>query len=162
MKSSIVSHQSESLLSKLNILPLQALILFEILSILQLSYPSPLFSHPREDTHNKCIATQDYYNCVRLHSHIKPPRSYGFSRNYWLEFGTIMINWTAWVHNSGSYIAPAINSQGKNIYIAINCTKEVINTTGEALDWKGWLSPSLPFEEELISDFCTDSRTYIQ
>lgn len=54
----------------------------------------------------------------------------------------------------GSQVAPALNSGGQPVFVAINCAARKINATGAAGAWKSWEDPTTDYEEQLIKDVC--------
>ena len=74
--------------------------------------------------------------------------------NLWRSYGPLKVNWTDWRMSNDSFVAPAINGQSQELYIAINCNNQLINISSSQLSWKGWLEPQYEFEKELVEDFC--------
>ena len=76
------------------------------------------------------------------------------SRRGWREYGPLKVNWGEWKQVRGSYITPSINSEGKTLYIAVNCSFKKINSTGKDGLWRDWFSPLDSFEKDLVNDLC--------
>jgi LysM repeat protein len=72
----------------------------------------------------------------------------------WRNYGPIQVDWANWKTMGGSYVAPTLNSKGRPLYLAINCSARKINTTSQAGQWKSWEAPQVEFEEQLVSDLC--------
>ncbi|KGG11696.1 LysM-repeat protein [Prochlorococcus sp. SS52] len=49
---------------------------------------------------------------------------------------------------------PASNKSNKKIYIAIDCSKSLLNVTDSNLNWREWSQAMVNFEKELIRDWC--------
>ncbi len=52
-------------------------------------------------------------------------------------------------------IVPTSTPNGKLIFIAISCSKQMINVTDLAMKWKGWESPFEDFEKRMMSYICS-------
>jgi LysM repeat protein len=72
----------------------------------------------------------------------------------WRNYGPIQVDWANWKTMGGSYVAPTLNSKGRPLYLAINCSARKLNTTSQAGQWKSWEPPQVEFEEQLVSDLC--------
>ncbi|MCT0201181.1 LysM peptidoglycan-binding domain-containing protein [Synechococcus sp. CS-603] len=72
----------------------------------------------------------------------------------WRTYGPIQVDFTTWQPLGGSQVASALNNQGQQLFLAVNCTAKQINTTGEGGVWKTWAAPQADFEERLIVDAC--------
>ncbi len=72
----------------------------------------------------------------------------------WRKYGSLKINWANWKVMNGSYVTPAINTEGKPLFLAINCDTTRMNNTGEGNQWKQWFAPSKEFEFNLLDDIC--------
>ena len=70
------------------------------------------------------------------------------------KYGHLTIDWSNWKSLGGSYVTPSLNSQGKPLYLAVNCTAKKLNATGANGEWKNWISPLDGFEHDLIKDIC--------
>ncbi len=76
----------------------------------------------------------------------------------WRSYGPLQVDFSNWQPLGGSQVAPALNSSGQPIFLAVNCTARKINTTGEAGAWKSWDPPQTDFEEQLVKDVCKRPR----
>ncbi|NQV10598.1 MAG: LysM peptidoglycan-binding domain-containing protein [Cyanobacteria bacterium] len=72
----------------------------------------------------------------------------------WRTYGPIQVDFTTWQPLGGSRVASALNNQGQQLFLAVNCSAKKINTTGEGGVWKSWAPPQADFEERLIVDAC--------
>lgn len=72
----------------------------------------------------------------------------------WRPYGKLKVNWSNWKIIDNSYVAPALNQNGKPLFIAVNCNSTKINSTGRNNAWKEWFSPNNDFEFDLIDDLC--------
>ncbi|MCP9885039.1 LysM peptidoglycan-binding domain-containing protein [Synechococcus sp. ATX 2A4] len=72
----------------------------------------------------------------------------------WRTYGPIQVDFANWQPLGGSMVAPALNSAGQSIYLAVNCTAGKLNATGEAGAWKSWDAPQSEFEQQLVRDLC--------
>ncbi|TWB96361.1 LysM domain-containing protein [Synechococcus sp. Ace-Pa] len=72
----------------------------------------------------------------------------------WRTYGPIQVDFTTWQPLGGSQVASALNNQGQQLFLAVNCSAKKINTTGEGGVWKTWAAPQADFEERLIVDAC--------
>jgi hypothetical protein len=54
----------------------------------------------------------------------------------------------------GSMVAPTLNSEGKPLYVAVNCSARKINVTSSDGAWKSWIAPQTNFEKDLVKDRC--------
>ncbi len=72
----------------------------------------------------------------------------------WRKYGSLKVNWSSWKTLNGSLVTPAINNEGKPLFIAVSCTTTRINRTGKDNQWKDWITPSSNFEFNLIDDLC--------
>ena len=107
-------------------------------------------------THNYCKELSNYTDCVKIIDNYFIKYPYNFNAiNQWEKFGPIHINWSRWRSKGDNHIVPAINKDGKPIYLALDCKRLVINTTGVNSTWKGWLPPERFFEKKLLSDYCS-------
>nr|WP_320675123.1 LysM peptidoglycan-binding domain-containing protein [Prochlorococcus sp. MIT 1341] len=76
----------------------------------------------------------------------------------WRKYGPLKVNWKEWKSMKGSYVTPTMNSQGKSLYIAVNCEFKKLNSTGKDGNWKNWFSPLDKFEKDLVRDLCLHKR----
>ena len=51
-------------------------------------------------------------------------------------------------------ILNAINRNGRNIIISLNCDKDELDVRATGRQWKGWLPAEKEFEKSLLNDFC--------
>ena len=72
----------------------------------------------------------------------------------WRTYGPLQVDFSNWRPMGGSQVAPALNSTGQPVFVAINCAAGKINATGEAGAWSTWEDPGSDFEEKLIKDAC--------
>lgn len=72
----------------------------------------------------------------------------------WRTYGPIQVDFANWQPLGGSMVAPALNSAGQSIFLAVNCTAGKLNATGEAGAWKSWDAPQSEFERQLVRDLC--------
>ena len=72
----------------------------------------------------------------------------------WRTYGPIQVDFANWQPLGGSMVAPALNSAGQSIFLAVNCTAGKLNATGEAGAWKSWDAPQSEFEQQLVRDLC--------
>ena len=100
-----------------------------------------------------CLKAADYVNCYQYHLNTKSPQS--DLRNY----GPLKIDWSMWKSRGEKHIVPALNQDGKLLYVALNCTTRFINVKADTGKWKNWLMPKQPFEHRLIYDFCKNKST---
>ncbi|MDA1247287.1 MAG: LysM peptidoglycan-binding domain-containing protein [Cyanobacteria bacterium] len=72
----------------------------------------------------------------------------------WRSYGPLQVDWANWQPMGGSFVAPTLNSDGKPVYLAVNCGARKLNATSQSGQWKSWDAPQSDFEERLISDIC--------
>ena len=72
----------------------------------------------------------------------------------WKNYGPLKINWSSWKFKDGDFLANSIHENGKPLFIAVKCSKRIINRTGLNGEWRLWISPKENFEFELINDVC--------
>lgn len=72
----------------------------------------------------------------------------------WRSYGPLQVDWANWQPMGGSFVAPTLNSDGKPVYLAVNCGARKLNATSQSGQWKSWDAPQSDFEEQLISDIC--------
>lgn len=75
----------------------------------------------------------------------------------WRTYGPLQVDWANWQSMGGSDVAPTLNSDGKPLYIAVNCAAKKINVTGADGSWKSWSTPKSDFENDLVKDRCKSS-----
>ncbi len=72
----------------------------------------------------------------------------------WLQYGSLMINWSDWTYFDGNYIARAKTKKNTSFYLALSCEKRALNNTLTNSDWTSWYFPKTDFEFKLVNDFC--------
>ena len=72
----------------------------------------------------------------------------------WRAYGPLQVDWSNWQAMGGSMVAPTLNSEGKPLYVAVNCSARKINVTGSDGAWKSWIAPQTNFEKDLVMDRC--------
>jgi LysM repeat protein len=72
----------------------------------------------------------------------------------WRTYGPLQVDWSNWQSMGGSMVAPTLNSEGKPIYVAVNCSAGKINVTSSDGAWKSWIAPQTNFERDLVMDRC--------
>lgn len=72
----------------------------------------------------------------------------------WRSYGPLQVDFANWQPLGGSKVAPALNSNGQQIFLAVNCGARKLNSTGEAGTWRSWDQPQSEFEERLVVDAC--------
>jgi LysM repeat protein len=72
----------------------------------------------------------------------------------WRSYGPLQVDFANWQPMGGSQVAPALNSNGQQIFLAVNCGARKLNSTGESGTWKSWDQPQSDFEERLMVDAC--------
>ncbi len=118
-------------------------------------YFLPTLSHPITDLHNLCSSSLDYRGCIEFHNN-KEDKQRQFNQNepQWRNYGPIKVQWSMWQSKGNNYVAPSLNAKGKAFFIAVNCKKMMLNTTGPNNEWKGWFEPLESFEKILYRDRC--------
>ncbi|WP_164923229.1 MULTISPECIES: hypothetical protein [Prochlorococcus] len=69
-------------------------------------------------------------------------------------YGPLSLDFNHFYFESDTYIVPASNKSNKKIYIAIDCSKSLLNVTDSNLNWREWSQAMVNFEKELIRDWC--------
>ena len=72
----------------------------------------------------------------------------------WRTYGPLQVDWSNWQSMGGSMVAPTLNSEGKPLYVAVNCSAGKINVTSSDGAWKSWIAPQTNFERDLMMDRC--------
>ena len=72
----------------------------------------------------------------------------------WRTYGPLQVDWSNWQSMGGSMVAPTLNSAGKPLYVAVNCSARKINVTSSDGAWKSWIAPQTNFEKDLVKDRC--------
>ena len=129
--------------------------MYKYIIILTIFFVHTLHSeaHDELQKHDLCSRALDYYGCIKNNSNYTI-ENFG----EWRRYGSLNINWSRWRSRGDNHIVPAINSSKKPIYLAINCDKLTINTTGSETVWKGWLPATQDFEKNLLNDYCNKSE----
>ena len=118
---------------------------------------SQVHSHPLDQLHFYCLKALDYPGCMAHESNSnsqsnQPPPNH----ENWRSYGPIKVHWTRWKSQGDYHIAPILNSNSKQSYIAINCKSRQLNITNHYKEWKGWLPANQSFENRIIFDFCSN------
>ncbi len=71
-------------------------------------------------------------------------------------YGPIKLNKYVKKNRNNIVIVEAMNKNNQLIYVALSCKKKLLNVTGINLDWKGWVKPEFPFENQILNDFCNN------
>ncbi len=79
-------------------------------------------------------------------------------KSEWRTYGPLKVDWTHWSLMGGSYVAPSLNNKGKPLYLAVNCSVQKINSTGENGVWKKWNLPLNNFEKQILFDLCKEKK----
>jgi len=74
------------------------------------------------------------------------------------EYGPIKIISPEIELKNNRKILNAINKNGKNIIISLNCDKGELDVRATGRKWKGWLPVKQEFERNLLNDFCKESN----
>ena len=74
----------------------------------------------------------------------------------WRTYGPVQVDWANWRAMGGSFVAPSLGSDGKPHYLAVNCGARKLNATSQSGQWKTWDSPQNDFEQQLVSDICSN------
>ena len=72
----------------------------------------------------------------------------------WKTYGPLKINWESWKFEDGSFISNSIHENGKPLFVAVKCSKRIINRTGVDAKWREWITPRDDFEYDLVNDLC--------
>ncbi len=117
-------------------------------------------THELRKLHKLCLRASDYKGCIDSNKLYSDSNGIDFFdiNNIWRLYGPLRINWSAWNSKGNNHVAPALNRDDKPIYIAINCKKNKLNTTGVDRKWKGWFHPDHDFENQLLNDYCLTNR----
>jgi LysM repeat protein len=84
-----------------------------------------------------------------------PTKSVAAKPAIWRTYGPLQVDWSNWQSMGGSMVAPTLNSEGKPLYVAVNCSARKINVTSSDGAWKSWIAPQTNFEKDLVKDRCT-------
>ena len=109
------------------------------------------FAHSEPELHQLCKKTKDYIGCLTSQSYQPSLQSNSIE---WRNYGPLNVNWDNWRRKNNSYVTPTLNKQGQTMFLAINCSKNIINITGINNSGKGWQPANLKFENKLVTDFC--------
>ncbi len=114
------------------------------------------YSTKSEDfAHNSCIDSLDYLNCLINTTDKRSNNTSSSMTSMIKEYGPLSILLGHKQQRNNIIIFPAINSQEKTIYLAIDCTNLQINTTIRKKKWRGWLPPIASYEKSMLTDICT-------
>ena len=83
-----------------------------------------------------------------------PTKSVAAKPATWRTYGPLQVDWSNWQSMGGSMVAPTLNSEGKPLYVAVNCSARKINVTSSDGAWKSWIAPQTNFEQDLVKDRC--------
>ena len=83
-----------------------------------------------------------------------PTKSVAAKPATWRTYGPLQVDWSNWQSMGGSMVAPTLNSEGKPLYVAVNCSARKINVTSSDGAWKSWIAPQTNFEKDLVKDRC--------
>ena len=83
-----------------------------------------------------------------------PTQSVAAKSATWRTYGPLQVDWSNWQSMGGSMVAPTLNSEGKPLYVAVNCSARKINVTSSDGAWKSWIAPQTNFEKDLVKDRC--------
>ncbi len=75
----------------------------------------------------------------------------------WRYYGPLKINWSSWRTVNGSYVAPAKHSNGRSLFLAINCKSSKITSSKSNGKWKKWVTPKTYFEYNLLDERCENA-----
>ncbi len=118
---------------------------------------SPLYSHDITAIHDMCKKSVDYRGCF-IHNR-QSINKYDFSGKLKNTYGPITIKWNNVRVKNDSFVVAASNLRGQRLYIALNCLRYMINSTGKEYTWKEWVTPKSEFENNMLTDFCTNLKT---
>ena len=76
------------------------------------------------------------------------------NQNLLNEYGPLKIISSSMELKNNRETLNAINSNGENIIISLNCYKNEIDVRAKGRKWKGWLPAKRDFEKNLLNDFC--------
>ena len=72
------------------------------------------------------------------------------------KYGPLLISSKKIELKNSREVLDAINTNGENIKISLNCNKNEIDVKAKGDKWKGWLPAKKEFEKELLKDFCSE------
>ncbi len=73
----------------------------------------------------------------------------------WSSYGPLKVNMAKLIFLKGKgIVAPTVNENGRQLYLAFNCENHLLNSTGPELEWGSWHSPDRDTEKQLFSDIC--------
>ena len=87
------------------------------------------------------------------------PFSYEFqtsNRNIykWVRYGPLLLDPYS-IRSKGTIrLTKAFNANYQPLYLAVNCNNNLLNITGDSIQWKGWFSAKEKFEFNIISFLC--------
>lgn len=136
-----------------------------LLAVSVVLLPGPMMAQVDPKIHKLCSEAKDYAGCVNIS--IKKDtvllkeaeKSNGKPQSTeWRSYGPLQVDWSGLQRMGGSFAAPILDSDGKPVYLAVNCEDRKFNTTSETGQWKdGWDSPQSDFEQRLVTDLCNAS-----
>ena len=77
------------------------------------------------------------------------------SNSDWRKYGSFQVDWAKLHFLDGKgIVAPTVDKNGSQLYLAVNCSMQILNSTGPNLQWGSWYAPQRDFEKLLIKDIC--------
>ena len=125
----------------------------------------PVMAQVDPKIHKLCSEAKDYAGCVNTNITKDADLLKGAKKGNgtpqspdWRSYGPLQVNWSGLQRMGGSFVAPILNSDGKPVYLTVNCEDRKFNTTSESGQWKNeWNSPQSDFEQRLVTDLCNAS-----
>ncbi len=77
-------------------------------------------------------------------------------QNSLTEYGPLTVVSERIEFKNNRYVLNAINNNGKNIILSLNCDKQEIDVRAKGRKWKGWLPAKQAFEKNILNDFCEE------
>ncbi len=106
-------------------------------------------TNPSQTEKEKNVEEESKDNIV-----MKKDSSGSLIKDKWKDYGPLKINWSSWTFKDGNFLANSIHSNGKPLFIAVKCSKRILNRTGVNGEWRDWISPKEKFEFNLLNDIC--------
>ena len=75
-------------------------------------------------------------------------------KNFLNQYGPLQIISKRIEIKNNREILNAVNKDGENIIISLNCKTEEIDVRAKGRQWKGWLPAKQQFEKNILNDFC--------
>ena len=75
------------------------------------------------------------------------------------SYGPLSIDMNNIKYKDSVFFLPTINDQSKPLFLAVYCSKSLINVKG-SLGWKGWQKSYLTFENNLVYRLCESIDKY--